>query len=136
MTTLYRKNDETGDFEEYTPEPADPTPVDVAVPPEERVDQDQVDDVPFNEPGAQTFDSAAGSRRPRLSKPNRRPTADEPQEEPEFYVHLANGDVERVAESDLPGNAGHGAAHGFWEKDNAVHYVTGVYPVETEVKES
>lgn len=56
-------------------------------------------------------------------------------EDPEVYVHLANGDVERAHESDLPGAAGTNALHGYWEKDGSVHHVIGVYPVETKVSE-
>lgn len=53
-----------------------------------------------------------------------------PQEE--FYVHLANGDVERVKSNDLPAYAGTNAANGYWDKDGHTHHIVGVYPVETE----
>lgn len=52
----------------------------------------------------------------------------------QFYVHLANGDVERVAESDLPVPAGTNHAQGIWTKDGKAYQVIGVYPVEDNVK--
>lgn len=51
-------------------------------------------------------------------------------EEAEFYVHLANGEVVRVKESDLPASAGTNATDGFWQKDGNVYLVIAVYPVE------
>lgn len=59
-----------------------------------------------------------------------------PVEDPHFYVWLANGDVIRVKESDLPGSAGTNAAHGHWQKDGNVYLIVAVYPVEDKVKES
>jgi hypothetical protein len=50
----------------------------------------------------------------------------------DVYVHLANGDVERVAENELPGSAGTNAQHGHFVKDGHTHTIIGVYPVETE----
>lgn len=57
-----------------------------------------------------------------------------PQEE--FYLHLADGSVERVKNSELPGHAGSNAVHGFYVRENKTYQIVGVYPVETEVKES
>ena len=57
--------------------------------------------------------------------------------EPEshYYVHLANGDIVRVTASDLPTSQGTNAPNGHWKRGNEVHYVTGIYPVETIGKE-
>ena len=58
-----------------------------------------------------------------------------PEKEDEFYVHLANGDVERVKESDLPPSAGTNAVYGFWQRGMTVFQIVAVYPVEIETKE-
>jgi hypothetical protein len=72
--------------------------------------------------------------RAELSKQDRKVTGLD-EKEPEWYVHLSNGDVERVAESDLPGHEGTNAQQGHWVKDGHAFLVIGVYPVENEVKE-
>jgi hypothetical protein len=56
--------------------------------------------------------------------------------EAQFYVHLANGDVERVAESDLPTGAGTNHPNGQWTKDGNAFQVIGVYPVEDTVEKA
>ena len=58
-------------------------------------------------------------------------TAQEPQE---FYVHLSDGSVERVAEEDLPGAAGASHPLGFWQRNSKVYDVIGVYPVEAKAE--
>jgi hypothetical protein len=60
---------------------------------------------------------------------------DRAEADPEVYVHLANGDVERTRESNLPGAAGTNAANGYWEKDGKVHYIVGVFPAEADSQE-
>lgn len=57
----------------------------------------------------------------------------EAEPEKHYYVHLANGEVLRVAASDLPTSAGHDAQNGYWQRGNESHYVIGVYPVEASV---
>lgn len=52
--------------------------------------------------------------------------------DPEVYVWLADGSVERVKESTLPGGAGTNAVHGYFDRDGHTHHIVGVYPVETE----
>lgn len=64
-----------------------------------------------------------------------KPEPVEEEAEPESYVHLANGQVLRLKESDLPGYAGSNAQHGHVTLNGAVHTVIGVYPVETATKE-
>ena len=54
--------------------------------------------------------------------------------EQQFYVHLANGDVVRVKEKDLPASAGTNATNGHWQRDDKVYLIIGVYPVEDIVK--
>lgn len=54
--------------------------------------------------------------------------------EEHFYVHLANGDVIRVKESDLPVGSGTNAPLGHWQRGKSVFLVTGVYPVESTVE--
>ena len=56
-------------------------------------------------------------------------------ENDEFYVHLANGDVDRVKRKELPPNAGASHPNGFLTKDRKVHEVIGVYPVEADSAE-
>lgn len=70
-----------------------------------------------------------------ISAQNTTPSAapDKPAEEEEFYVHLANGDVERVKRSELPGPAGTNAVYGYLIKDDAAHHIVGVYPAERKV---
>lgn len=54
--------------------------------------------------------------------------------EEHFYVHLANGDVIRVKESDLPVGSGTNAPLGHWQRGKSVFLVTGIYPVESTVE--
>jgi len=54
--------------------------------------------------------------------------------DPHFYVWLANGEVIRVKESDLPGSAGAGAHFGHWRIDDKVFLIVNVVPVENIVK--
>lgn len=63
-------------------------------------------------------------------KPSAKPAV-----EAQFYVWLANGDVKRVKESDLPGVGGTNAIFGHWQEGNKVFTVVGVYPVEDVVTE-
>lgn len=58
--------------------------------------------------------------------------ANEPEGEAEFYVHLADGSVERVLASEVPSHAGTNALHGYFKRGNSVYVVTGVFPVETK----
>lgn len=51
-----------------------------------------------------------------------------------FYVHLANGDILRVKESDLPVPAGTNAPNGFWHRNGLVHFVTGIFPAERKME--
>lgn len=56
--------------------------------------------------------------------------------EPQYYVWLANGDVKRVKESDLPAQgAGTNAVFGHWQIGNNVFTIVAIYPVEDVVKE-
>lgn len=58
-------------------------------------------------------------------------TREVPEEvKPQFYVWLANGEVLRAYEEDLPGASGLHNPHGHWEKDGNVYQVVAVYPVE------
>ncbi len=52
----------------------------------------------------------------------------EPEKETEFYVHLADGSVEKVALSKVPSMSGTNAPYGHWEKDGNTLLVIGVYP--------
>lgn len=63
-----------------------------------------------------------------------RTAPEKPKEEEHFYVHLSDGSVERVKESDVPGHAGMNAPNGFWQRDGKLYMVTGVYPAEVTVK--
>lgn len=68
---------------------------------------------------------AADSARSEANKPKEAKPA-------EFYVHLANGEVVRVKEDDVPTSAGTNATNGYHTKDGNVFFVTGVYPVESK----
>ena len=57
-------------------------------------------------------------------------------EDPHFYAWLANGDVIRVKQSDLPPAAGADAQYGFWQIDDKVFQIVNVFPVESKVKGS
>lgn len=63
-----------------------------------------------------------------------KPGSAAPEPEEHFYVHLANGEVRRVKQSDIPRPAGTNAPHGVWQESGKVYVITGVYPVETIVK--
>lgn len=54
--------------------------------------------------------------------------------DPHFYVWLANGDVIRVKQSDLPATAGTNAQFGHWQIENKVFQIVNVVPVEDIVK--
>jgi hypothetical protein len=58
---------------------------------------------------------------------------EDPNANPASYVWLANGEVLRVNDEDLPAG-GHGAQHGFWQKDGSAHTIVGVYPVEQDTE--
>lgn len=49
---------------------------------------------------------------------------------PQSYVWLANGDVKRCFDEDLPGGAGNANQHGFWQENGKVYQIVGIYPVE------
>lgn len=112
------------------------------IPPQETVSVDNREDTPEwqDSPDVTPKSSKAADDQDRKdyeaflnwkrNRPADAPPADEDQD-PEVYVHLANGDVERVKTSELPPGGANGHL-GWYEKDNAVHAVIGVYPVETE----
>jgi hypothetical protein len=54
--------------------------------------------------------------------------------DPHFYVWLADGNVIRVKQSDLPATAGTNAAFGHWQIENKVFQIVIVVPVEDLVK--
>jgi len=54
--------------------------------------------------------------------------------DPHFYVWLADGNVIRVKQSDLPTTAGTNAAFGHWQIENKVFQIVIVVPVEDLVK--
>jgi hypothetical protein len=63
------------------------------------------------------------------------PTPTPPEDtEPEVYVHLADGSVLRMPESEAPAASGTNAPQGHVTRDGKTFLVIGVYPVETEVK--
>jgi hypothetical protein len=59
-------------------------------------------------------------------------TSATPAEDAEVYVWLADGSVERVKTSELPGSAGTNAVNGHWERDGQTFQIVNVYPVESE----
>lgn len=61
-------------------------------------------------------------------------TETKPVEDPHFYVWLANGEVIRVKESDLPTPAGTNATYGHWQVGDKVYVIVNIVPVETIVK--
>lgn len=54
---------------------------------------------------------------------------------PQSYVWLANGEVLRANDEDLPGSAGHMNPHGYWQKDGSVYLIVAVYPCEDKAEE-
>lgn len=58
-----------------------------------------------------------------------------PDANPDVYLHLADGSVERVKTSEAPLSAGTTAPNGFYIRDGKAYQVTGVYPVETAHEE-
>lgn len=54
---------------------------------------------------------------------------------PQSYVWLANGEVLRANDEDLPGHAGNAHPHGFWQKNGQVYTIVGIYPVEEKAAE-
>lgn len=57
-------------------------------------------------------------------------TQPQEQQERHYYVHLANGDVKRAKESDLPAAGGTNAPYGHWQTGGQSHHIIGIYPVE------
>lgn len=88
------------------------------------------------EKSAKTVDSGRSAAPTKASKSEAPEPVVEEDEVPQSYVWLANGEVLLADDEDLPGNAGHGAYHGYWQRDGKVHTVVAVYPVETTLKES
>jgi hypothetical protein len=54
--------------------------------------------------------------------------------DPHFYVWLADGNVIRVKQSDLPVPAGTNAQYGHWQIDDKVFLIVNVVPVEDIAK--
>lgn len=52
------------------------------------------------------------------------------------YVHLANGDVEKVTEKELAANRAASGSPNVFRKNGMEHHVVGVYPEEYEHPES
>lgn len=69
---------------------------------------------------------------PTKSEAQTRPAPEEVR--PQSYVWLANGEVLRCYNEDLPGAAGNAHPFGFWEKDGNVFTIVGVYPVEDKAE--
>lgn len=69
-----------------------------------------------------------------ISKQDEVKPAEEENANPQFYVHLANGEVLRCEEDQLPVGGGTNAPNGHWVKDGKSFVVVGVYPAENEVK--
>lgn len=59
-----------------------------------------------------------------------------PVEDPHFYVWLANGEVIRVKQSDLPPAAGANAHYGYWRIGDKLYSIVNVVPVEQTVKDA
>jgi hypothetical protein len=57
---------------------------------------------------------------------------EEPEAEAEYYLWLADGSVERVKESEVPGHAGTNALHGYFKRDGSNFVIVGVYPTESK----
>ena len=74
------------------------------------------------------------SEAPATAKQNLTAQADVIAPVAQFYVHLADGSVERVSEPDLPAGSGTNASQGFWQRDGNVFQVIGIYPVEDIAK--
>lgn len=105
------------------------------VSPEERADfeawkaqQNKTKGQPVPDAPDQTFTKGV------TEKQDKPPVAPDAEDKPEYYVHLADGSVRRVAEEDLPTTAGTNAAFGHWVKDGKVYTVIGIYPAEIEQK--
>jgi len=133
-TPAFSENDKTGqaDKAEVKKDNAD---VKASSPEESSVDFVYVSN------GDGTFDRVARSEvearlasRPATAKQSRQYEPEPVKEPDEFYVHLADGSVERVAEPDLPTVAGSNAPNGHWERDGKVYVVTAIYPAETVVE--
>jgi hypothetical protein len=59
---------------------------------------------------------------------------EDPNANPQFFVWLANGEILRVDEEDVPTASGSNAPFGHWQRGNDVHHVVGVYPAEVTVE--
>lgn len=75
----------------------------------------------------------AAPSEPTKSEAPARKVAEE--EKPQSYVWLANGEVVRAYDEDLPGAAGAAHPFGFWQKDGSVYQIVGVYPTEDKAEE-
>ena len=86
------------------------------------------------EPEKGTSVKAADSSTQTVSKQDRPEVKESENTEPQFYVHLANGEVMRCVAEDLPAPGGSNAVHGFWQKGTKSFQVIGVYEVESETE--
>jgi hypothetical protein len=75
----------------------------------------------------------AAPNEPTKSEAKTREVAEEVK--PQSYVWLANGEVVRAYNEDLPGSAGNAHPFGFWQKDGNVYQIVGVYPTEDKAEE-
>jgi hypothetical protein len=69
----------------------------------------------------------------KLAKQDRPKADEQDSNEPEFYVHLADGSVVRTTADELPTGGGSNAAFGHWQRGDNVYQVIGIYPVEDVV---
>jgi hypothetical protein len=90
----------------------------------------------FSDGKAATVDTGRVAPSTEAVKQDLPPRKDDTPNVPQSYVHLANGQVLRVNDEDLPGASGVQNPHGHWQTGNKVYEVIGIYPVETTIEES
>lgn len=90
------------------------------------------DDVKSDVPAsARAVDTGRSAAPTEASKPEQPRHESKVEEKPQSYVWLANGEVVRCNNEDLPQNSGGTIApHGHWQKDGKVYEIVAVYAVE------
>lgn len=99
----------------------------------EPVDHSEPEKAPAETPENEKVSTGRQTAPTETSKPDVKTVEEDEDSRPQSYVWLANGDVRRCFNEDLPQHGG-GGEFGHWNEGDSVHQIVGIYPVEEKVK--
>jgi hypothetical protein len=83
--------------------------------------------------GTQSTNTTPRTAPTEVTKPDLPSVIDDREAVPQSYVWLANGEIRKCNDADLPVGSGD-APFGHWQEGNKVHTVVAVYPAEITLK--